>query len=270
MNDSKMTWEASVQWLREQPDQQDLVKAAFYDDPLLNAAERYANSSEWAAVRTFLPVEKGAVLDAGAGRGIASFALARDGWNVTALEPDNSNLVGAGAIRSLAKDASLNIDVVQEWGESLPFADTTFNVVHCRQVLHHARDLTKLCAEINRVLKPGGTMIATREHVISRKEDLDAFLNGHPLHHLYGGEKAYLLKEYILAIVSAGMQMEHVFNPLASDINLYPSTLKATKLRMASRLRLPAWLIPNMALRIYGALGNAPGRVYTFVARKPV
>ncbi len=265
-----MTWEESVQWLRNQPDRQELVKASFYDDPLLDAAQRYAGSSEWAAVRTYLPAQKGAVLDIGAGRGIASFALAKDGWVVTALEPDNSYLVGAGAIRDLAKVASIEIEVVQEWGESLPFADATFKVVHCRQVLHHARDLKKLCSEINRVLQPGGTMIATREHVISRKEDLDTFLNRHPLHHLYGGENAYQLKEYVQAIVGSGMQMDHVLNPLASDINVYPATLKFIKAGMAARLGVPTWIIPEIALRVYGALSNAAGRCYSFVARKPI
>lgn len=265
-----MTWEESVQWLRTQPDQLELVRAAFYDDPLIVAAERYAGSTEWEAVHAFLPAQKGAVLDIGAGRGIASFTFAKDGWAVTALEPDDSNLVGAGAIRALAKEASVDIDVVQEWGESLPFADATFKVVHCRQVLHHARDLKKLCSEIYRVLQPGGTMIATREHVISRKEDLDVFLKGHPLHHLYGGENAYLLEEYVQAIVSAGMKMDHVFNPLASEINTYPATLKSIKNGMAARLGVPAWIIPNVALRVYGALSNAPGRCYSFVARKPI
>jgi len=270
MTNNKMTWEESVQWLRNQPNQQELVWAAFYDDPLLDAAKRYAKSSEWLAVRAFLPTQKGAVLDLGAGRGIASFAFAKDGWTVTALEPDSSDLVGAGAIRQLATQASLNINIVQEWGESLPFADASFKVVHCRAVLHHAHDLAKLCEEINRVLQPGGMMIATREHVISRHEDLNKFLNAHPLHHLYGGENAYLLEGYIQAIKNAGMQINHILNPLASDINLYPSTIKATKTRIAARLGVTKWFIPDIALQIYGALSKVPGRLYTFVARKPL
>lgn len=262
------SWEESIQWLRNQPDQQELVKAAFYDDPLPEAAKRYADSSEWVAVRTFLPTQKGSVLDVGAGRGIASYALARDGWQVTALEPNSSDLVGAGAIRSLSKQTSLKIDVVENWGESLPFADSSFEAVHCRAVLHHAHDLKKLCFEINRVLKPGGTMIATREHVISNPNDRHEFLKTHPLHYLYGGENAYLLEEYIYAMKNAGMQINHVLNPLASDINLYPSTTKATKSRIATRLHIPAFLIPDIALQIYGAFSNVPGRLYSFVARK--
>ena len=107
------TWDAAVRWLRSQPDRQALVRDAYYDDPLIGSAERYWCSDEWCAVKEFLP-DGGTALDVGAGRGIASYALARDGFKVTALEPDDSSLVGAGAIRALASDAGLPITVVVE------------------------------------------------------------------------------------------------------------------------------------------------------------
>ena len=54
-----------------------------------------------------------------------------------------------------------------------------------------------MCEEVARVLKPGGTFIATREHVISKKEDLPVFLANHPLHRFYGGENAFVLQKYL-------------------------------------------------------------------------
>ena len=139
------SWEAAVCWLRAQPDQQELVKAAYYDDPLIVAAERYRASSEWQAIRQYLAGYSGAALDIGAGRGIASYALAKEGFAVTALEPDPSDLVGAGAIHSLADEAQLNVNVVQEFSERLPFSDASFDVVFARAVLHHTSNLGQAC-----------------------------------------------------------------------------------------------------------------------------
>ncbi len=268
MNDKVKTWEEAVQWLREQDSQKELVKAAFYDDPLLEAAQRFEQSSEWAAVREFFIEKKGSTLDIGAGRGISSFALAGDGWQVTALEPDPSELVGAGAIRSLAKESGRSIEVVETWGETLPFPDATFDLVYCRAVLHHANDLKDLCKEAYRILKPGGKFIATREHVISKHEDLDEFLRSHPLHDLYGGEHAYLLREYLDAIKAAGFKIEKVMNPAESDINLYPQTIQGMKKNASLKLKIPRLFIPIALLKFRASLSNVPGRLYSFVAVK--
>lgn len=264
------SWEDAVRQLKAAPENESLVQACFYDDPLLQAAQRFRAGTEWAAVRRLIGAPNGAALDVGAGRGIATFALASDGWTVTALEPDPSEVVGAGAIRALAQEARLRIEVAQTWGEELPFAAASFSLVYCRQVLHHARDLGQLCREIARVLRPGGLLLAAREHVISQPGDLQAFLDGHPLHRLYGGEHACQVPEYVGAIEAAGLHMEQVFNSYASDINLYPLSMADIKQQWARRLRLPvAALIPDTALRWVGAHASAPGRLFTFVARKP-
>jgi SAM-dependent methyltransferase len=262
------SWEEAVVWLRGQPDKNDLVRACFYDDPLRVAAERYYASTEWQSVRALIADKRGAALDLGAGRGISSYALARDGWRVSALEPDPSNVVGAGAIRALAQEENLDIRIDQNWGESLPYPDEAFDLVHGRQVLHHARDLKQLCHEAARVLKPGGIFIAAREHVISRPGDLPSFLAAHPLHDLYGGEHAYLLDEYLGAIRNSGLVLTKVLNPYQSNINLYPETVSSLKQSLAGRLHCPTILIPNFMLTMLGARSNAPGRLYSFVARK--
>lgn len=275
------SWEAAVAWLRQQPDQSRLVVDCYYDDPLVGAANRYWRSDEWQAVRARLVGRSGRALDIGAGRGIASYALAREGFLVTALEPDSSSLVGVGAIRSLVAESGLPIQVVEEFSERLPFVDGAFDVVFARAVLHHTRDLEVACREFIRVLKPGGLLVAIREHVISRPADLPRFLEQHPLHRLYGGEHAFRLKEYVAALEQAGFVRLEVISPWRSAINYAPYTLGALKDELAQRAgfgismakRLARWLldVPGiwpLVRAILERVDHRPGRLYSFVAER--
>ena len=63
-----------------------------------------------------------------AGNGIASFALASSGWSVVSLEPDPSTRVGAGAIRTIAAEAELPIEICEAATLPLPFPDGTFDI----------------------------------------------------------------------------------------------------------------------------------------------
>jgi SAM-dependent methyltransferase len=281
MSEPSSAWENAVQWLRSQTDQQDLVLNAYYDDPVIAAAERYWSSCEWEEVRKLLGSARGQALDVGAGRGIASYALAREGFAVTALEPDGSRLVGAGAIRSLAEESALPITVVQEFSEHLPFANGQFDIAFARAVLHHTSNLRSACREFFRVLKPGGRLVAVREHVISRKKDLPVFLSRHPLHRLYGGENAFLLSTYTDALLRAGFAIDVVLSPLSSVINYAPYTEQTLKDAIADRLGgtsatrgmlRRALSFPglwSLARRTFSWVDRRPGRLYSFVCTRP-
>lgn len=260
-----MTYEQAVVWLRQQPGQEAFAADCYFDDPIERSAERFRLSGEWQAVRRLLRGRPpGEALDLGAGRGMASYAFARDGWRVTAVEPDPSPIVGAAAVEELARRTGVSLRVVRAFGEQLPMSDESFDLVYCRQVLHHARDLQRLLGEVRRVLKPGGLFLATREHVISRQEDLGAFLEAHPLHRLFGGEHAYQLAEYRRAFGSAGLRLVRTLAPFDSDINMHPrsrSSLRPRKDLFGVRFRLRV-LRKNLK-------SDAPGRLYSFVSVRP-
>ena len=273
-----MTWEEAVEWLKSQPDKRELVKSAYYDEPAIESTKRFAASGEWQEVARVLAGRiPGKVLDLGAGNGISSYAFALSGCPVVALEPDESLIVGAGAISVLASKTCLNIDVVRGFAEQMPFGNEVFEIVYGRQVLHHADDIHVLCREAARVLRPGGVFLMTREHVISKKEDLPLFLDSHPLHALYGGENALLLKEYRDAIESAGLRIINVYGPHQSVINYFPKTEKQKKEEMEEIMArymggFPARILcsAEVSRRVFflflTLLDHTPGRLYSFMA----
>jgi SAM-dependent methyltransferase len=259
---------------------QAMVREAYYDDPLIESCKRYHNSLEWVGVQDVLKGRSGTALDVGAGFGIASYALARDGFSVIALEPDPSELVGAGAIRVLAKDYSLPITVAEGVSESLPLRDASVDVVFARAVLHHTRNLKGALREFARVLKPGGIFVAIREHVISRPEDLPLFLAAHPLHRLYGGENAFPVATYVSAITDSGLKLDKIIKPLEHVVNYAPRDRDGINIEIADRLGRRLGLtrpitvvlglpfVGDMLIRAAGYFDHRPGRHYSFVAHK--
>jgi SAM-dependent methyltransferase len=277
LHENTISWEDAVRTLINDREKQALVEACYFDSPLASAAERYHQSDEWQAMRDLIGSPRGTAVDIGAGNGIVSFALARDGWKTIAVEPDPSDLVGAGAIRRLAAEQGVSISVIDGFGEGLPLADNSVDLAIARQVLHHARDLSKFAREIARVLAPGGLFVSTRDHVISGPGQLQSFLDNHPLHSLYGGENAFTVGQYRTAITRAGLTIKQEIGPLASMINIAPhtqSTLKAElanrfgRLRSLARVVLAPAPVFNGFIRILSIIDRRPGRLVSFVCKK--
>lgn len=274
---NQISWDGAVAWLRAQPGQGELVRAAYMDLPVLDAARRYLASEEFAAVCDLLPKTPGRVLDLGAGNGILSFALASKGWDVTAVEPYPSEFLGAQAIRNLARDGGVKIDVIEAFGESIPLEAANFDVVIARQVLHHAHDLEAFCKEMARTTKDGGLVITLRDHVISGPKQLQPFLDGHPLHHLYGGENAFTLNQYKNALNGAGFTIAKTFASFDTVMNYAPNTPATLRARIASRTGPLRSLVDKVlsqppvfaiTMRLLSAIDHRPGRLVSFVCVK--
>jgi 2-polyprenyl-6-hydroxyphenyl methylase/3-demethylubiquinone-9 3-methyltransferase len=90
------------------------------------------------------------VLDIGCGGGFLAEEFARDGFDVTGIEP---------AARAHAEQNHLAIHYCEGRGESLPFADDSFAVVTCCDVLEHVDDVAQVIREVSRTLRPGGVFL---------------------------------------------------------------------------------------------------------------
>ncbi|HEY6006467.1 MAG TPA: class I SAM-dependent methyltransferase [Anaeromyxobacter sp.] len=274
-----MTTEEAVLALRDDPQFADLIRDAYLGPDARGNAERFLASAEFHGVLGLLDrrVRDATVLDVGAGTGIASFAFARTGAKVVALEPDPSGVVGQGAIHQVSD--GLPIAIVAGVGEALPFPDEAFDVVYARQVLHHARDLDALVRECARVAAAGGLVIATREHVAEDEAELAAFLAAHPVHRLAGGEHAYPLAAYVRAFRRAGLGGPRILGPYDSIVNAFPAFHDELALRRHptsllegrfGRLGRLSAAVPGIpALVRWWLTSRVPGRLYSFVGRKP-
>jgi ubiquinone/menaquinone biosynthesis C-methylase UbiE len=279
-----MSWEEAVRHWRTIPKEVQNVRDAYLDEDNLEAARRFEASDEFREVLSLLQgtckrMSPWDVLDIGAGNGIASYAFAKAGNKVYALEPDSSNDVGTGAIRRLKEDFFLNIEIFGSAAEKIPLPEQAVDVVYVRQALHHSYDLEKVLSEVHRVLRDGGCLLACREHVVDNDEQLKTFLDSHPLHKWYGGENALSLQVYMKSIQQSGLKIVNAFGPYDSVINVAPMSMEEMKGSLAMSTGL-TWVnkffvklfeiekIWFLCAWVLSRVSKTPGRLYSFLALK--
>jgi SAM-dependent methyltransferase len=151
--------------------------AAYYDDYWGRGV--YPEGSQLnAPLRSLIEPHAGAatrVLDVGCGNGRAAGR-----W----LNPRVGEYVGVD-VSPLAVEAAreLGLDArVIEDATALPFADASFDLVVCIEVLEHLLRPDHAVQEIRRVLAPGGVFVATVPNIVFWRRRLDALLGRwHPL-----------------------------------------------------------------------------------------
>lgn len=272
------TWEQAIERLRADPQHRAMIEASYLTADVVENARRFGAGEEFDATLALIARHvPGAakVLDVPGGNGIATYAFASRGFEVSTVEPDGSASVGRGAIRRVLDHYGLQADIVAAYGEALPFPAGYFDVVYVRQGLHHAKDLRRMVAEYARVLRPGGLLLGCREHVVDNYgESLQRFLDSQVDHQLYGGENAFTLADYRAAIESAGLALVEVIEPYDSPINLHPNSVPelGRKVLETTAGRLLRKVLPDRTVVAIGLWqlkrSRRPGRLHTFVARK--
>ena len=143
----------------------------------------------WSLADTGLIKVGARVLDIGCGPG--RFWAANAGTLPTDLDltlADLSPGMVDEAVRNVSAADSKWRTVVGEVADvcALPFADNSFDIVAAMHMLYHAPDKDRAVAEIARVLRPGGTLIATTNGTDTMKElkELSHSVFGAPPHDL--------------------------------------------------------------------------------------
>lgn len=286
-----MNWEETINNFRSHSNYKQIIFDSYLEKDLSQNCTRFLQSQEFIESCILLdgntkPNRK--LLDIGGGNGISALAFALKGYEVTVVEPDPGESLGRGAIRKLAEEFRVKINIVDAFGEDLPFETGSFDLVYARQTLHHASDLKKFLSESFRVLSPGGIILTVRDHVIYNEKDKKWFLESHPFHKYYGGENAFKPREYKEAFLAAGFHLNKILRHYDSVINFYPlSREDFIKLPITRRNEFRRKLISK-----FGAIGKTglllflyrlykgyypswynekhiPGRNYSFLAIKP-
>ncbi len=179
--------------------------AKFYDtkwNTLIAAEEQYS-----------LPIIEGlegeTALDVGAGTGRFSLNLARNGWKVTALDP-NSDMLSIA--KRAAANESLPIQFIHspiEDGKSVPSA--SFDLVVCALTLCHVSDLRGAVKEFFRTMAPGGHLLITDVHPDFISAGMPTqFVEDEVTYHL--PNEPHTRDDYLQAVADVGLDISEVLD----------------------------------------------------------
>lgn len=137
------------------------------------------------------------VLVVGCGFGDDAIRLSKLGADVSAfdLSPDSLRIA-----RALAAREGLQVDFQEMTAEALAYADSTFDYVLARDILHHV-DIPATMREIARVAKPGALLVVNETYShsftdkIRRSRIVDGYLYPKMRRLIYGPGKPYITED---------------------------------------------------------------------------
>jgi len=117
---------------------------------LYHLAREYMLKKKFIWVIKASGMESGTLLDVGAGTGHFAHFMQTNGWDVTALEPDEK------ARKVASEKLGLNIQPLEALGRQ---AAKTYDVITLWHVLEHVQDLSGYMDHFRSILKSGGVLI---------------------------------------------------------------------------------------------------------------
>ena len=109
-------------------------------------------------LKTFVDLEDSKILDIGCGTGGIAIAFALGDARVVASDPDKSAL---RICYARASEEKVEVDWLVSKGECSPFADSSFDVIICNDVIEHVDSPKALAKELYRLLKNKGILHLT-------------------------------------------------------------------------------------------------------------
>ncbi len=107
------------------------------------------------------------ILDVGAGQGWASRFFAAKGCEVIATDIVADEWYGLGRSWAIMDFADVSFEPMLADGENMPFPENYFDYVFFQGALHHFTDFERVLVQVNKILKPGGRVIAAGEPSIA-------------------------------------------------------------------------------------------------------
>lgn len=114
-----------------------------------------------AEARALMPAMEGDHLDIGAGHGDLVAQLREEGAKFRSRACDYA--------ADLMKLRDVPVDVIDLNEERLPYADASFDLVTCTEVVEHIEHYRESLREVHRVLRPGGVFVVTTPNILNLK-----------------------------------------------------------------------------------------------------
>jgi SAM-dependent methyltransferase len=127
-----------------------------------------------ARVRPFVDLPPGApVLDLGAAQGASAIAYHRAGYFSRGVEPWEAAI---DVSHQLMQRTGVELEILQGYGEALPYEDASFQFVHANSVMEHVDDPWQVFREVHRTLRPGGGFLfSTTASLGLRQHEIGGF-----------------------------------------------------------------------------------------------